>query len=183
MIMAQWQNGQLRILRHQKVTGGFIGTHDGTNNVSAILSFPQVKPATKYGLLLYVSKNTSNAPFNFDPNGFLQSQPGINLGNTVGNKKLVFTTKENISINKLFQLFQRSQSSGEIAFQDIRLFELPAGSEIENDFNTLSADELAQKYPYISGGSAKSTVVCYMRLKSVSEDESEEPYACCGGEG
>lgn len=156
----------------QKVTGGFIGTHNGINYVSA-RCYVNIKNSTKYGLLLYVSKNTSNAPFLFDPNAFLQSKTGINLGNTVGNKKSVFTTKvfttkENISI-KYFQLYQYPQSSGEIAFQDIRLFELPAGSEIENDFETLTADELAQKYPYISGGSAKSTVGA-MRLKSVGKN-------------
>ncbi len=58
--MAEWSISTSTV---QKVAGGFIGTHDGTNSVSALLSFPQVKPATKYGLLLYVSKNTSNAPF------------------------------------------------------------------------------------------------------------------------
>ncbi len=89
------------------------------------------------------------------------------MGNTVGNKKLVFTTKENIS-DKSFQLLQFSQSSGEIAFQDIRLFELPPSSEIEADFETLTADELAQKYPYINGDSVKSTNS--VRIKSVGKN-------------
>jgi len=53
------------------------------------------------------------------------------------------------------------------------MFELPAGSEIESDFESLTADELAVKYPYIRGDSAKSTqATC--RLKAV-DAEGENP--------
>ena len=40
---------------------------------------------------------------------------------------------------------------GRFELKDFRIFELPVGSQIEQDFESMSVDELAVKYPYIKG--------------------------------
>jgi hypothetical protein len=44
-----------------------------------------------------------------------------------------------------------------VKIADIRIFELPSGSQIESDFTNLTADQLAVKYPFFSGTASVQT--------------------------
>src|SRR5690606_9978384 len=75
------------------------------------------------------------------------------IDNGVGNQKAILTTKDSFTTNRIdLKLI----GQGYALIKDIRIFELPAGSEIENDFETMTADELAIKYPFVRG--TKSTI-------------------------
>ncbi len=131
-----------------------------------------LKPSTKYGILVNVLKNElgSTKQLYIDTSIF----PSINYITSIGvtgNKKIIATSKDTISTNRLYiQTNNSSVDNGKKAkIVDIRIFELPLGSEIENDFNNLSADQLAQKYPYIKGDGTKSTIGA-MRLKSIGNN-------------
>ena len=41
-----------------------------------------------------------------------------------------------------------SVTSGKVNFKDVRIFELPTGSQIESDFTNLTADQLNTLYPF-----------------------------------
>jgi len=128
------------------------------------------KPNTKYGILLYVKTNTrvastdvftgaSDYPFaQADRISLTQGQTGF--------FKKVATTQGNIINNQYYSGF--APDTGKIEFGDIRIFELPVGSEIESDFNTMAADQLAVKYPYIKGGGVVSTES--VRIRSCGEN-------------
>ena len=87
---------------------------------------------------------------------------------TIGNFKFIVTTKEDLSSSDFWQAGIPS-GSGKIVFGDIRVFELPSGSEIESDFTNLTADQLAIKYPYIKGDSVKS-VPASLKVKTVAKN-------------
>ena len=131
------------------------------------------KPDTKYGVLVYVRSNnrtsytyislpTANRP--------IPSNLTIYEGET-GNFKFTTVTATEFIYNQWW--FYAGPDSGKIELGDLRVFELPEGSEIENDFETMTADQLALKYPYISGDDTKSTVSA-IRLTSKNEDETEQ---------
>lgn len=137
--------------------------------VSATL-LTQFKPNTKYGYLFnVVSNNLPNPGIKIDSFNAPQSAD-FHIGASVGNLKLVNTTRVSIANNWFkFATINTLTTGLKVKIKDIRVFELPAGSEIESDFNTLTADQLAQKYPYIKGGSTKSTV--NGTVKSVSKNK------------
>lgn len=143
-------------------------TGDGVNTAYALKSDCTFETNTKYGMLLSVFSNDSGQVLKFNNNQLLNDQ-SYSLGSTSGNKKVVFTTKSSITINHADFHCYNMPNGTKIKFGDIRMFELPAGSEIETDFNTLTADQLAQKYPYINGDSVKSTVGA-LQLKSVGKN-------------
>lgn len=129
-------------------------TADGTNYIYARLPV-QLKPSTKYGLLLTVLSNTG-APLSLE-NYIVDSNTQIANSSIVGNVKAVFTTKASISSN-ILSLYVSSVIAAGLKIKianNIRLYELPAGSQIETDFTNLTADQLALKYPYIQGGAAR----------------------------
>jgi len=130
------------------------------------------KTNTKYGFIFYkVNSGTSRLSLSsssaFNTNLWFTS-------NLTGSQyvKAIETTKSEITLNRV-AFFTSETSEESMIIKDIRCFELPTGSEIENDFETLTADQLAQKYPYINGDGTKSTFGA-IRLKSVNEDETKE---------
>ena len=135
-----------------------------------------LKPSTKYGFLYYKASSGNNQ-LQFTINSAFPDYAVLHNQTTdVGYRKAVLTTRSSI-INNDIRIYTSLGTVGDIQIiKYLRAFELPVGSEIETDFNTLTADQLAQKYSYISGDSTKSTIgAC--RLRSVSEDESEESAA------
>ncbi|MEG6613771.1 hypothetical protein V6C42_13025 [Pseudoclostridium thermosuccinogenes] len=131
-------------------------TADGVNWLTAVLNNINIKPSTKYGLLYNVIDSTLVQPF-------MLGHPEHAFNTTIlpaskGNQKVILTSQSSIFAQAFMLIVYNTEPAGnKIKLKDIRLFELPAGSEIEADFNTMSADQLAQKYPYIKGGSVVST--------------------------
>jgi len=135
---------------------------DGAKHIALPTS---LKPSTKYGILTNVISNNFTGNLNS-----LTSALGayfICTAGQTGNFKNVVTSVATITTNKVG--YVTGNGTGIIKLKDIRVFELPTGSEIETDFNTMTADQLAQKYPYIQGGNAKSTISA-SRLKSVGKN-------------
>lgn len=126
---------------------GALFTADGTN-YKTMYQYTNLKPNTKYLLLFNVPINTATiGKAMFDPNAYYA------VGNTTiisgtGNFKRVFTTASSIAYNR-FQFHLAADTSGlQFKIRDIRLLEVPTGSELDTDANTLTADQLAAKYPY-----------------------------------
>ncbi|NLX80043.1 MAG: hypothetical protein GXZ03_00535, partial [Proteiniphilum sp.] len=159
-----------------KVEDGALVIKRTTSSSNAVLSNTKFKPNTKYGFLTLVKSTvgTDVSKISCYDDAFAGATaadaPLDSFFSEVGNRKLVLTSKQTIDKNRLF--IRTNSNDVEVKIKDLRVFELPTGSEIENDFNTMTADQLAIKYPYISGDSPKSTVGA-MRLKSVSADETE----------
>lgn len=158
---AEWQNKGSAV-----VSNKYLVIDNNTSNVGAYLP-TNVKPSTKYGILVNVRLNTRTiattlvnpSAGNYPFNTVLSVKAG-----QIGNFKSVQTTNTSFSIGNALNTSILADT-GRIEFGDYRLFELPTGSEIETDFNTMTADQLAIKYPYIKGDSAKSTISA-MRLRS-----------------
>jgi hypothetical protein len=135
----------------------------------AFIPFNTVKPLTKYGILANVVTNTAtsvNLTTDIDLTG---SNHTIITPGTLGNIKLSITTQANITFKRFTIKRDANGDVGKkVKLKDIRLFELPAGSEIETDFTMMTVDALAQKYPYIKGDSTKSTNS--VRVKSVGRN-------------
>jgi hypothetical protein len=149
------------------VNGELIITLNGSSFITPSLP-TNLKPSTKYGILAYAITPAS-AALKISNNLTGSFVTLMTIGST-GNAKQVITTQSSITTNSFILTNSVAGTSGEqIKIKDIRIFELPAGSEIEADFETLTADELAQKYPYINGDSVKSTVSA-SRLKSVGKN-------------
>lgn len=113
-----------------------------------------LKSNTKYGALINIASNTLNGAFwFFRSNELGPSWPQtleLSAGST-GNFKHV-TTTGTVTNNKFWSFVSSLATSGSITIKDVRVFELPAGSQIEADFNTLTADQLATKYPFYGLG-------------------------------
>lgn len=129
------------------------------------------KNGTKYGMLLNSVNNNLTTQILLENYITDTSVPIVNPG-VVGNVKTVFTTKSSISINKLSLYISSGTLGTKGKIRDIRVFELPAGSQIETDFNTLTANELSLKYPYINGiqgvGSYKTVSVGKNRFDKIT---------------
>jgi hypothetical protein len=114
-----------------------------------------MKPATKYGMLYNVVSCTLVDKFILDGKCFNYQQ----LSKLVGNNKSIQTSNSAIMNNKFgVQIYNVEPAGNKIKFKDFRVYELPAGTQIEADFINLTADQLALKYPFTSG------------IKSVGED-------------
>lgn len=97
------------------------------------------KPSVKYGILVELINGTVTMggggpafPFGLVADGKLT---------VIGKNKIIHTTPSSFTTNKF-----TSWGAGKI--KDIRVFELPAGSQIETDFTNLTADQLAAKYTF-----------------------------------
>jgi hypothetical protein len=119
-------------------------------NYSSVSINTALKASTKYGVLMFVVDKTTSSTIWFDPSGAFAGIPPTNFNNGTGNRKLTVMSASTITNNKITcGLCAPSDIAGKIIkIKDIRMFELPAGSQIEADFNTLTADQLAVKYPF-----------------------------------
>lgn len=109
------------------------------------------KPNTKYGLLVDCTYNNLVTNKLYLGDGGINPQPWYILfqPGVTGLKKYVFTTNQTIAGNKLrLQNSEQTEDDVYINIRNFRLFELPAGSEIENDFNVMTAAALDVKYPF-----------------------------------
>ena len=102
--------------------------------------------STKYGILYTVNLNTKSTAYLYATAAGLPFPTNIAIGAvaTPTNYKNVQTTISNITIPRL-KTYSGS-GAGVLEFGNVRIFRLPAGSVIESDFNTLTADELVAKY-------------------------------------
>lgn len=123
----------------------------GTASSAVTLLDIMFKNSTKYGLLFKSEGNTIT-----DANGLRinSNLTGTTITDAVpagfnGISKVVLTTQASISSypNQLRLSLAATAASGSITLSDIRVFELPTGSQIESDFDTLTADELDVLYP------------------------------------
>jgi hypothetical protein len=135
------------------VTGDATGlefTSDGVTSTITATFQNTPKSNTKFGLL-YTIVNTSISSGSLRV-GNSMTGTAFNLPNALGNNKSVFTTQQVVPSPFRIYLSGGIEPAGnKIKLRDMRIFELPAGSEIESDFNTLTADQLAEKYPYVQG--------------------------------
>lgn len=130
---------------------------DGTyliveNAASSMMLSRQIslKPSTKYGILVHVTDNTSvKLSYPFLGMGSFPESDSINLqpGDT-GLFKLVATTNSAITDNAIYAYFPAD--NGRVSFGNYRVFELSTESQIEQDFASLTADQLNTKYPFDS---------------------------------
>jgi hypothetical protein len=108
-----------------------------------------LKTSTKYGILLNIRINTRTnltyLPANAAGTTPFAGDNTIAAGIT-GNIKSIMTTKASFATNRI--VLYVPLNAGKIELGDIRVFELPAGSQIEADFTNLTADQLAIKYPF-----------------------------------
>ncbi|MDD3039748.1 hypothetical protein [Bacteroides sp.] len=119
--------------------------YDDGVTFSAIKMTTAIKPSAKYGLLYNVVSNTATGDLIVSGSGAFSSAAAPK---TVGNNKLILNSKATITTNTfIFGLFYK-MAGNSITVKDIRVFELPTGSQIEADFTNLTADELSAKYTF-----------------------------------
>ena len=105
------------------------------------------KPNTAYGLLFNVVSSDTTGIFYVSQSNTAFNARG--LSTLTGHQSHIITTKSVIDSNIfMIELAGGSTTGNTIKIENIRLFELPAGSEIEADFANLTADQLNAKYPF-----------------------------------
>lgn len=124
------------------------------------------KPLTNYGILYEVvsSNIVRGLKVGNDEYGFRDSD----IPSQVGNQKSKTTTNGTKSLEGILFYTDLQTSGNKIKIKDIRVYELPTGSEIETDFNNLTADQLASKYPFARG------------IQSVGEESGKVEVLSCG---
>lgn len=115
---------------------------DGVN-WNRIYIIGTIKPTTKYGFLYNVISSTFNSNCLMGNDFNWTSIPKV-----TGNNKIVATSISNPANNQYVFQVANTTETGSIKLKDIRIFELPVGSQIETDFNTLTADQLVAKYTF-----------------------------------
>ena len=129
--------------------GSLVGTFISTDSYKYVSIPIFVKNNIKYGLLLNILSNTFTSTICLSSSGFTGTYPNFIVPGNTGYIKYV-TISANPVTNQLFKIYQNAAGfNGSISLKDFRLFELPVGSQIESDFNTLAADQLNIKYPFI----------------------------------
>jgi hypothetical protein len=145
----EWTLTELNI-----VENGALVLKRTTSASNAILP-AKFKPNAKYGFLTLVLSTVGISVgiagrISCWDDAFADSSSGDapldSFFSEVGNRKLVLTSKQTINKNRLF--IRTNANDVEVKIKDLRAFELPTGSEIENDFNTMTADQLNAKYPF-----------------------------------
>jgi hypothetical protein len=123
-------------------------TADGVNYIDATLS-TNAKTSTKYGILYNIVSTTLTGNFSVSSGAGIEAFVGGSLPKTVGNNKTTMNTNASITNNR-FHLFTgiAEPIGNKIKIKDIRIFELPTGSQIDSDFTNRTADELNTKYPF-----------------------------------
>jgi len=101
--------------------------------------------STKYGILYnVVSSALSNNLYLNSTSAF----PFAILSKTVGNQKIVVTSNATILSNKIdFGIYNTETSINQININNIRVYLLPKGSQVEYDFANLTSNQLDAKYP------------------------------------
>jgi hypothetical protein len=132
---AEWSNSASGVV---KDSTGVTITADGVSWLVLQLVVA-TKASTKYGILFNVTAQT-NTNISID-----LGSGANNVTTSVGNNKTTLTTV-GAGTSVKFQLPPSVTNGLNIKFKDIRVFELPVGSQIESDFNTLTADQLVAKY-------------------------------------
>jgi hypothetical protein len=116
-------------------------------NIFQNISIPtNIKVSTKYAILYNVVSSTLQKSLILGSSGYAIS---TSITKNIGNNKAIATSLATILTNKIiFSTYNTESSGNKIKIKDIRVFELPTGSQIETDFNTLTADQLALKYKF-----------------------------------
>lgn len=127
-----------------KDSTGLTLTNTGTSLNSSILA--NIKLSTKYGFLFNLISS------NIVVNNIILGGGGAGVGSfnnntispVIGNNKF---TELSTPLAGVKVYIQNSGTATEtFKFKDFRCFELPVGSQIETDFNNLTADQLVAKY-------------------------------------
>jgi hypothetical protein len=153
------------LLNGSSVANGILTVAFGSSPTATISAF--FKNNTKYGFL-FNKINTGRTRLSIIDGAFSTNYSFVSENAVVGMQKVIATSKTEITDNKL-KFLSNTVAEEALSLKDLRVFELPAGSESEADFNNLTADQLVQKYPYIKGDSIKSTIG-KVRLKSVGKN-------------
>jgi hypothetical protein len=129
-----------------KDTSGLEFVATGTGNVTQAIAL-NVKHLTKYAIIYEVVSSTILGDLTSSGNG--GKQPfGLTMSKNIGFNKIIHITNDTFDTNT-FTIYIGPNIAGQsIKLKDIRIFELPTGSQIEADFTNLTADELAEKYPF-----------------------------------
>jgi len=105
------------------------------------------KNSTNYGILFSTLSCTLTTAAIIDPNNNINATP-VPIPMTIGNQILKLTTLASITTN-CFYIYIAQQTTGtQITLNNIRVFELPVGSQIAWDFNNLTSDQLNSRYPF-----------------------------------
>jgi hypothetical protein len=104
------------------------------------------KNSTKYGILYEVVSKTLDSYIYGSASITSSSFPADSV---IGPNKAVITTRDAIVNNYLRISTSDACTTGtKIKFKDFRMFELPPGSQVEWDFENLTASQLNLKYPF-----------------------------------
>lgn len=136
-------------------TAGVVGDITGlgltfSNSIFTSASIPTaLKPSAKYGILVNVVSNNIPSKVLTISNNLTGNYEEWLTSTSVGNVKKIITTQATISVN-IFKFSPNTLGDGGylLKLKDFRVIELPVGSQIEADFNNLTADQLVVKYPY-----------------------------------
>lgn len=130
-----------------KDTTGITLVADAVNPIFMEMAWV-AKPSTKYGILYNIVSSSLSA------NTLIGISSMSAFGNyyitpqSAGNNKFIQSTPSTISLN-MYRLAVLPQTTGQsVKLKDIRVFELPTGSQIEADFASLTADQLSAKYTF-----------------------------------
>ena len=163
------------------VVNGSLVINNNTALVAPVIQ-TNFKPSTKYGLLMNVPVNTRETAIGISSSASgtrpFSSTLYIYKGET-GNRKIIATTQADVSKNEY--AFSIMTDPGRFELKDFRIFELPVGSQIEQDFESMSVDELAVKYPYIKGDKIVSTISAN-RITSTKNGQVAKAYIPYVGE-
>lgn len=132
-------------------TKSVTGIHLVADGANDYVKIPVVcKSNQKYGLLYYVVATDLNDNLYISASSIVGTVTLVTKA--VGNNKAIFTTANPITAASLCFVTGSVNVDGKyIDLKELRLFELPTGSEIEADFTNLTADQLNIKYPLFFG--------------------------------
>lgn len=140
-----WSGFTITADSNVKDSSGMSLTNATSKGMQFIAVLSTLKANTKYGCLFNIPSNTFSYSFYGKIGGTYPSPSQILTAGESGNKKFVLTSSASPTTE--FKCGSNNSGSGTIKFKDIRVFELPTGSQIESDFTNLSADQLNIKYP------------------------------------
>lgn len=123
-------------------------TGDGAIAQFFTSSVTNIKASTNYGILFNVPNSNIVNRLYFGTVAYSEPFAGRSLSPVVGNNKVIFASQASFGANQI-KLYLPIEAVGKsIKLKDIRIFELPTGSQIEADFTNLTADQLSAKYTF-----------------------------------
>jgi len=118
------------------------------NSSKSLIYTTQLKPNTKYGSIQRVYENTTNMTWYSRIGGtIVPANTTLITPYQTGIIKSIGVTPLEVT-NNTYIIGTNTTTTGTSVIGEIRLYELPSGSQIEADFNALTADELSIKYPF-----------------------------------